>query len=342
VKKLGIALTTALLLLPAARARADVPADYLGTPFGGTPRPLPGRIDFEDFDEGGENIAWDVDDHTGNFGEGGCAANGYREGIHPQLCQTNTNPGENDLYTVGPMTGSHYPSDAMPQSIYIGYTHDVDWVKLTVNVTQAGTYRVSSSFASEGGGDEGIKLQVGFNGVIKVDSTLPGTGGYHNWADYVDFAEVELEAGEQVLQFFAKSMHINYDYLQFSLVLPGGGVDDGSGTAGTGGTGGSGGGGGGGGTAGTDAGSGGMAGTAGEPPVAMGGSVGTAGAPASGGTTAASAGSAGSGPAAAAPATNDEAGGCTCTAAGAERPALWAAPLLLLGLAFGLRRRGRS
>src|SRR6185436_18782105 len=53
-----------------------------------------------------------------------------------------------------------------------------------------------------------------------------------NWVAYPDFATVTLDAGIQVLKFAPKSQHLNYDYLQFSLMLPGGGVDDGSGSAG--------------------------------------------------------------------------------------------------------------
>jgi hypothetical protein len=195
----------------------------------GTPWPIPGRIDFENFDDGGQGVAWQVDDHTGNFGAGGCPANMYREGIHPQLCQTNTNQGEVDLFSAGPMMGMPYPSAAMPKSIYIGYTHGVDWVKLTVNVAEAGTYKLSSTWASEPGGADGIKMEISMNDVVKASPSLPGTGGYHNWVAYPDFATLELEAGVQVLKFAAKSQHLNYDYLQLSRVLPGGGVDDGSG-----------------------------------------------------------------------------------------------------------------
>lgn len=212
-----------------AHARAAIPAGYTGTPFKGTPTSLPGRVDFENYDEGGQNVAWSVDDHTGNFGEGGCAANNYRTALpHPQLCLTN-NGNEVDTYTMGPLLGQKYPSDAKPQSIYIGYTHGVDWVKVTVNVTQTGTYKLSSTWGSEPSGADAIKFQISFNDVLKADVKLPGTGGYHNWVAFPDFATVELEAGLQVLKFAAKSQHLNYDYVQLSLVLPGGGVDDGSG-----------------------------------------------------------------------------------------------------------------
>ncbi len=234
---LGFGLFVALI---GSRAYAEVPAGYQGTPFKGSPATIPGRIDFENYDEGGQNVAWRVDDHTGNFGQGGCAANDYRMGTpHPQLCLTN-NANEVDTYSSGPMLGQKYPSDAMPQSIYIGYTHGADWVKLTVNVTKAGMYKLSSTWGSEPSGADAIKFQISFNDMLKADVELPGTGGYHNWVAYPDFATVTLDAGVQVLQFAPKSMHLNYDYLQFSLVLPGGGVDDGSMGAGGGGAGGAG------------------------------------------------------------------------------------------------------
>jgi hypothetical protein len=284
VKKLALGFGLFVALI-GSRAYAEVPAGYKGTPFKGTPATIPGRIDFENYDEGGQDVAWRVDDHTGNFGQGGCAANDYRMGTpHPQLCLTN-NANEVDTYTMGPMLGQKYPSDAMPQSIYIGYTHGADWVKLTVNVSKAGMYKLSSTWGSEPGGADAIKFQISFNDMVKADVKLPGTGGYHNWVAYPDFATVTLDAGVQVLQFAPKSMHLNYDYLQFSLVLPGGGVDDGSMGVGGGGAGGAG-------SAGANAGGASTAGAGGAAAGGSnsGGSVGTAGflgmdPPAPGGST---------------------------------------------------------
>lgn len=241
------AAAVSLVALPRL-ALAQVPADYTGTPFMGTPWPIPGRIDFENYDDGGQGVGWSVDDHTGNFGVGGCGGNLYRTDMpHPQICVTNAVEG--DVYSAGANMGMPYPLDGS-ESMYIGYTHGVDWVKLTVDVKQAGTYTLSSTWASEGGGADGIKMQISMNDQLVADVSLEGTGGYHNWVDFTDFATVELQAGVQVLQFAAKSQHLNYDYLQLTLQLPGGGVDDGSGNAGAGGSSGTAGAGGAGGTGG--------------------------------------------------------------------------------------------
>ena len=45
------------ILAAASAVFADIPAGYKGTPSLGTPRALPGRIDFEDYDLGGVNVA---------------------------------------------------------------------------------------------------------------------------------------------------------------------------------------------------------------------------------------------------------------------------------------------
>jgi hypothetical protein len=271
VKKLAVGFGLFIALI-GNHARADVPAGYKGTPHKGAPLTIPGRIEFEDFDDGGQDVAWRVDDHTGNFGVGGCGANTYRTDMpHPQLCLTN-DPGEVDTYSMGPMMGMLYPSAAMPQSIYIGYTHGADWVKLTVNVTKAGMYKLSSTWASDPGGADAIKFQILFNDALKADVSLPGTGSYHNWVAAPDFATVSLDAGVQVLQFAPKSMHLNYDYLQLSLMLPGGGVDDGGSGTGAGGAGA-----GGAGAAGAGGASGGAGGAAGAATSGAAGTPGTAG-----------------------------------------------------------------
>lgn len=139
----------------------------------GTPWAIPGRIEFENYDDGGEGVGWRVDDSTGNFGQGGCAGNDLRMGVHPQICRSNTSMGENDLYSMGPLMGTHYPSDAMPQSYYLGYAHPSDWVKLTVNVATAGTYKVSSTWASDPGGASG---SADVDGAV-ASGAMTGAGG---------------------------------------------------------------------------------------------------------------------------------------------------------------------
>ena len=208
----SFALLTAGAALAAA-ALADVPASYKGKPYGGTPRSIPGRIDFEDYDLGGVNVAWKSDDKAGQgVAPGSTAANRADDGEkdHPAFYITNSNPGEVDKLPDGTL----YPSPENPKSIYIGAAHATDYANVTVNVAKAGTYWLSAHFASQ---PNEIKLHVSFNGMSKTGTvTLPGTNDYHAWKYYRNFAKVDLEAGVQVMQFMLDSYHLNWDYLSFA------------------------------------------------------------------------------------------------------------------------------
>jgi hypothetical protein len=198
------------LFLTVGAANADIPAGYKGTPFGGTPRTIPGRIDFEDYDLGGVNVAWKTDNKAGAAGSNAAGRESDGEKDHPAFYTTNTNPGEVDKLPDNTL----YPSDANPKSVYIGATHASDWANVTVNVAQAGTYWLSTHYGGENGT---YKFSVRFNNVNKTGSiSLPGTNNYHNWRFYRNFAKVELEAGVQVMQYMVESQHINWDYLYLS------------------------------------------------------------------------------------------------------------------------------
>ncbi|MDB5104403.1 MAG: carbohydrate binding module family protein [Fibrobacteres bacterium] len=207
---------TASILITAVTgglAAADIPAGYKGTPYGGAPRAIPGRIDFEDYDLGGMNIGWKSDDKAGQgVAPGSTAANRADDGEkdHPAFYITNSNPGEVDKLPDGTL----YPSAEQPKSIYIGAAHATDFANVTVNVAKAGTYWISAHFASQ---PDQIKCHVSFNGVNKTPGlTLVGTKDYHAWRFYRNLAKVDLEAGVQVMQFMLDSYHLNWDYISFS------------------------------------------------------------------------------------------------------------------------------
>jgi hypothetical protein len=203
----------------AAQASADIPAGYLGTPYKGTPWPLPGRIDFENFDLGGYNVGFKTEHHLAGAPIG-CSGGDYRtDADQPTMCKTNQGT-EVDKYADGTL----YPSAQNPVSYYIGAVRPSDWIQLTVNVKTAGTYKLSSTLASDA---DKIDLTLQFNGVEKLHFQTPAGGGYHQWVPAPLFAEVQLEAGVQVLRLVCNREHVNADYIQFSLVTPGG-LDDGS------------------------------------------------------------------------------------------------------------------
>jgi hypothetical protein len=135
-----------------------------GRPFGGTPWAVPGTIQNEDFDEGGEGAAYH--DHTsGNAG-------GVYRATDVDIARD----------TLGGYT--------------VGWAGAGEWLNYTVNVAVSGTYRLTARIASPGSG--GI-LHVEFNGVDRTGPIqVPATGGWQVWRGVA--ATVSLDAGVQTMR----------------------------------------------------------------------------------------------------------------------------------------------
>ena len=247
---LGSLLATALAFSSSPEARAAVPAGYTGTPYQGTPQKIPGRVELANLDEGGLDVAFYADHRRENaVAEGYSPISGddYRPGNLdlPNICKTNRAlevPGEGseDFWE----DGTRYPSENDLFWYYMGYAHTVDWVRVTVEVEQAGTYNVSSNWACA---NPQCGLSIWFNdGASPVDNPdrpldggnktgvvmFEGTNDYHKWRAYPNFAQVELSAGVQLMTFHLEvADHLQYGFLQFDLV-GGGGQGSGGGGAG--------------------------------------------------------------------------------------------------------------
>ena len=136
------------------------------TPYGGTPWPVPGIIQAENFDNGGMGVAYS----TPHPGAGGDSYRGTKIGIQ---ATTDTGGGYN-----------------------VGYIYATEWLNYTVNVASAGTYQLSLRVASSG---QGGTLHVDFGGVNETgELTVPNTGGWQTWQTIT--TTVQLTAGQQVMQ----------------------------------------------------------------------------------------------------------------------------------------------
>src|SRR5262249_35216321 len=115
--------------------------------FGGSPRTVPGVIEAEDFDDGGEGVAY-YDTTNGNAG------GSYRSG---------------DVDIEAASEGGYD----------VGWTAAGEWLNYTVNVASPGSYDVQLRVASPYGGS----IHVGFNGASGVSNavTVPPTGGWQSW-----------------------------------------------------------------------------------------------------------------------------------------------------------------
>lgn len=120
------------------------------TPFGGTAAALPGIVQTENFDEGGQGLAY----HDASSGNSGGA---YRS--------TDVDVGA----TADPLSGGHF----------LGWARVGEWVKYTVNVTATRTYAMSVRVANLG---SGATFRIEVDGVDRTGPiSVPNTGGWDTW-----------------------------------------------------------------------------------------------------------------------------------------------------------------
>jgi SOS-response transcriptional repressor LexA len=137
------------------------PSEHIGV--------VPGLIEAEDFDNGGEGVAYH-DTDIGNNGSGR---------------QTDVDLTEAGFYQ------NHMPNQAL------GWTQAGEWVQYTVDVQQAGYYRVDARVASKG---QGGTFHIELNGVDKTGTfTVPDTGGWSNYS-VLSKRDIFLEAGTQSMR----------------------------------------------------------------------------------------------------------------------------------------------
>ena len=210
---------------------AAVPDSYKGTPYKGTPKEIPGRINFHDYDLGGSGVSFIQDDMAYNPISGGGTAGGRDndgDKDHPSFVMTNHGPSPSDTFYAAGVSypnGTRYPNSdtsVVASDWYIGACHWNNWFNVTVHVSKPGKYWISSIWSAM---NTYINYQIYFIGTqyvatkdtIKTDTVkLIGYNSYHAWRKHSDFASIQLDSGVQVMKFYNESYHLNQDFLSFS------------------------------------------------------------------------------------------------------------------------------
>lgn len=154
-------------------------------PYNGTPSPIPGTIQLENYDVGGNGTAYS-DNTSGNTGGATFRSD---EDVDLQNC-TDAGGGYN-----------------------IGYATAVEWLEYTVNVLAAGPYDIDIRVAVNG---EGRTLSLSMDGsTIAGNIKVPNTGGWQAWAT-VTVKGIQLAAGKQVMRLtIGETDNINLNYVAF-------------------------------------------------------------------------------------------------------------------------------
>jgi fibronectin type 3 domain-containing protein len=161
------------------------------SPYSGTAAVIPGTIQAENYDLGGEGVAYHVTSINGS-------GNSYRsDGV--------------DLETTAD-TGGGYD---------LGWTAGGQWFKYTVNVATAGTYSVACRVAAAAAvgttaGSFHIQNASGTN--LSGAVSVPGTGGWQTWSTIN--ATVTLPAGTQTIEVYQDTGGFNFNYFKFSQNSP--------------------------------------------------------------------------------------------------------------------------
>jgi type II secretory pathway pseudopilin PulG len=153
-------------------------------PYGGTAATVPGTLQAENYDTGGQGLAYNVGTVNGS---------GYRTDSV-------------DLETTSD-TGGGYD---------LGWTAAGQWQKYTVNLAVPGTFSVAFRVAGSGAVTDAFHLAGSSGTNLSGNVNLPGTGGAQTWGTVT--ASVYLPAGQQVLTLAQDHAGWNLNYLTFTTV----------------------------------------------------------------------------------------------------------------------------
>ncbi|GIH20642.1 carbohydrate-binding protein [Rugosimonospora africana] len=159
-------------------------------PYGGTAAAVPGVVEAENYDTGGQGVGYGVNSVNGT-------ANGYRaDGV--------------DLETTADSGGGYN----------LGWTGGGQWFRYTVNVASAGTYTLSARVAAPSAVAGALHLSNASGANLTGSVNVPATGDWQLWTTVT--AQLTLPAGQQVLTLAEDSGGWNLNSLQFTAGGSGG------------------------------------------------------------------------------------------------------------------------
>ncbi|HEV3306661.1 MAG TPA: carbohydrate-binding protein [Candidatus Sulfotelmatobacter sp.] len=153
-------------------------------PYGGTPAPIPGTVQAENYDTGGQGVAYNVTSINGT-------GNSYRsDGVDLEVTTD---------------TGGGYD---------LGWTAAGQWLRYTVNVATAGTYTVTFRVAAINAVTDAFHISNSAGTNLSGSVNVPATGGWQIWTNVT--ATVTLPSGQQTLTINQDKAGWNLNYSTFT------------------------------------------------------------------------------------------------------------------------------
>jgi hypothetical protein len=202
--------------------------NYRGTPYTDSvynkgAQIIPGKLQCEYYDLGGEGIAYH-DNDTINSGSGhlnssdGTYLNEFRKRETVDISYTKFREPAID-------NNSFNFVEPEKDQLYVGWTSPGEWTKYTINVETAGSYKLGLMYTSNQNGIISFSVNdVDITGPISVPSTyVPGDSvawrQWHHW-NYIDnIADIHLNQGLQTFTIHTVEIgQMNYDFINFQKV----------------------------------------------------------------------------------------------------------------------------
>jgi GH18 family chitinase len=167
-----------------ATATASIVVHVTG-PHGGTPWPIPGKVEAEDFDDGGQGFAYNDVDAANNGGA-------YRA---------------TEAVDIEAKNGGGYD---------VGWTAAGEWMNYTVNVASSGVYNFQFNIATTATG-KSFHVEMDGNNVTGAVN-LPNTGAWTTF-QLVTVNNVSLSQGQHTMRVYMDTDGFNLDYINV-VALP--------------------------------------------------------------------------------------------------------------------------
>ncbi|UOE46370.1 carbohydrate-binding protein [Mucilaginibacter sp. SMC90] len=189
-----------------------------GKPWQGKMQQLPGRLECEYYDQGGEGVAYHDTDSINN-GSGklnpanGSSLNEFRmkEGVYISYTKTgniDNNPYNKTLRDLN--------------KFYVGWTQPGEWINYTIKVNKTGTYPIGILYTSNGDGTIAFDVDgKDATGPMKIISTHDNRDTvqwrqWHHWNACDSIGSVALKKGVHVLTLhILTNGNMNLDYINF-------------------------------------------------------------------------------------------------------------------------------
>ncbi|WP_415380361.1 fibronectin type III domain-containing protein [Halosimplex sp. TS25] len=165
---------------PATVVAETIATDAEQSPYNG-PHTVPGRVQAEDFDEGGQGISY-YDTTSAN--QGGAS---YRD----------------TAVDIGTSASSGYN---------VGYIETGEWLEYTVQIESGGSHETHVNVAAGNGGGGSLRIDV--DGETVATQDVWQTGGWSNW-QAIRVGDLDLPEGEHVVRITAESGAWNFDWVEF-------------------------------------------------------------------------------------------------------------------------------